>query len=40
MRQAPSPALHRLRFILAFAYMSRMRLAELATAKLGWLRHE
>lgn len=40
MRQAPSPALHRLRFILAFAYMSGMRLSELATAKLGWLRHE
>ena len=40
MRRAPSPALHRLKFILAFAYMSGMRLAELASAKLGWLRHE
>ncbi len=37
---APSPALHRLRFILDFAYMTGMRLAELASAKLGWLRHE
>lgn len=37
---APSPALHRLKFILDFAYMTGMRLAELATAKLGWLRHE
>jgi site-specific recombinase XerD len=37
---APSPALHRLKFILDFGYMSGMRLAELAAAKLGWLRHE
>jgi site-specific recombinase XerD len=37
---APSPALHRLRFILDFAYLTGMRLAELAAAKLGWLRHE
>lgn len=37
---APSPALHRLKFILDFAYMTGMRLAELAAAKLGWLRHE
>jgi site-specific recombinase XerD len=38
--QSPSPALHRLRFLLDFAYMSGMRLAELAAAKVGWLRHE
>jgi len=37
---APSPALHRLKFILDFAYMTGMRLAELAAAKLAWLRHE
>ncbi len=37
---APSPALHRLKFILDFAYMTGLRLAELAAAKLGWLRHE
>jgi site-specific recombinase XerD len=37
---APSPAVHRLKFILDFAYMTGMRLAELAAAKLGWLRHE
>ncbi len=37
---APSPALHRLRFMLDFGYMTGMRLAELATAKLGWLRYE
>ncbi len=37
---APPPALHRLKFILDFAYMTGMRLAELAAAKLGWLRHE
>lgn len=38
--QAPSPALHRLQFILDFAYMTGMRLAELTAARLGWLRHE
>ncbi|KPF43197.1 hypothetical protein IP87_16235 [beta proteobacterium AAP121] len=38
--QAPSPALHRLRFMLDFAYMTGMRLSELAAAELGWLRHE
>jgi site-specific recombinase XerD len=37
---APSPSRHRLKFILDFAYMTGMRLAELAAAKLGWLRHE
>ena len=36
----PSPALHRLKFILDFAYMTGMRLAELASARLGWLRQE
>ena len=40
LSQAPSPALHRLKFILDFAYMTGMRLAELSAAKLGWLRHE
>lgn len=38
--QAPCPALHRLRFVLNFAYFSGMRLSELANARLGWLRHE
>ena len=37
---APSPALLRLRFMLDFAYMTGMRLAELAAATVGWLRHE
>ena len=37
---APSPALHRLKFILDFAYLTGMRLAELASARLGWFRHE
>lgn len=36
----PSPALHRLDFILNFAYMTGMRLSELAAARIGWLRHE
>lgn len=40
LASAPSPVLHRLKFILDFAYMTGMRLAELAAAKLGWLRHE
>lgn len=40
LAQSPSPALHRLRFILDFAYMTGLRLAELAAAKLGWLRFE
>jgi site-specific recombinase XerD len=40
LAEAPSPALHRLKFILDFGYMTGMRLAELAAAKLGWLRHE
>jgi site-specific recombinase XerD len=39
-QQPPSPALHRLKFLLDFAYMSGMRLAELAAAQVGWLRHE
>jgi len=34
------PALGRLRFVLDFAYMTGMRLAELAAAKFGRLRHE
>ena len=38
--RAPSPALQRLRFMLDFAAMTGMRLSELATAELGWLRHE
>ncbi len=37
---APSPALVRLRFMLDFAYMTGMRLAELAAANVSWLRHE
>lgn len=40
LARAPSPALHRLQFLLMFSYMTGMRLAELAAAKLGWLRHE
>jgi len=40
MARAPSPAMHRLQFLLNFGYMTGMRLAELAAAKLGWLRHE
>jgi site-specific recombinase XerD len=40
LASAPSPALHRLKFILDFGYLTGMRLAELAAAKLGWLRHE
>jgi integrase len=40
LARAPSPALHRLQFLLNFGYMTGMRLAELAAAKLGWLRHE
>jgi len=38
--QAPSPALHRLRFLLNFTSMTGLRLAELTAAKLGWLRME
>ena len=37
---APSPALQRLKFLMDFTYMTGMRLAELAAARLGWLRHE
>lgn len=39
-QHSPHPALHRLKFLLDFAYMSGMRLSELAAAKLAWLRHE
>jgi site-specific recombinase XerC len=39
MARAPSPALHRQSFLLNFTYMSGLRLAELAAARLGWLRH-
>lgn len=38
--EAPSPAVHRLKFLLDLSYMTGMRLAELAAAKLGWLRHD
>lgn len=38
--RAPSPALHRLGFLLAFGSMTGLRLSELAAAKLGWLRLE
>jgi site-specific recombinase XerD len=37
---APSPGLVRLRFMLNFAYMTGMRLAELAAAMADWLRLE
>jgi site-specific recombinase XerD len=40
LTRAPSPALHRLRFLLEFGRLTGLRLAELATAKLGWLRLE
>ena len=40
LRQAPSPALHRLRFMLDFGAMTGLRLAELAAARLGWFRLE
>jgi len=40
LARAPSPALHRLQFLLNFSYLTGMRLAELAAARLGWLRHE
>lgn len=36
----PSPARDRLRFLMRFAYLTGMRLAELASARLGWFRHE
>jgi len=36
----PSPSARRLRFLLAFAYMTGLRLSELAAAKVEWLRHE
>ena len=38
--QAPSPAHTRLQFLMNFGYLTGMRLAELAHARLGWLRHE
>jgi site-specific recombinase XerD len=37
---APCPSLRRLKFMLDFTYMTGLRLAELAAAKLGWLRLE
>ena len=40
LQRAPSPALQRLKFLMDFAYMSGMRLAELAAARLGWFRLE
>lgn len=40
LARAPSPAGQRLKFIVDFAYYSGMRLAELANARLGWLRLE
>lgn len=36
--RAPSPALSRLRFILEFAYLTGLRLSELARSQVGWLR--
>lgn len=38
--QAPSPAAPRLRFVLRFAYLTGLRLSELAAARLGELRCE
>ena len=38
LARAPSPALHRLQFLLNFGYMTGMRLAELAAAKLATAR--
>lgn len=38
--RAPSPALRRLGFILAFAYLTGLRLSELVASKVEWLRHE
>lgn len=38
--RAPSPALHRLGWLLEFGYLSGLRLGELAAARLGWLRRE
>ena len=38
--QTPSPAGRRLRFILGFAYLTGLRLSELASARVAWLRHE
>lgn len=40
LQRAPSPALHRLRFLLDFGAMTGLRLAELAAARLGWFRLE
>lgn len=40
LARAPSPAGQRLKFIVDFAYYTGMRLAELANARLGWLRLE
>lgn len=40
LARAPSPALHRLKFLLEFGRLTGLRLAELAAAKLGWLRLE
>jgi site-specific recombinase XerD len=39
-RQPPCPAQRRLRFLLGFAYMTGMRLSELAAARIAWFRHE
>ena len=38
--QPPSPALPRLSFLLSFAYLTGLRLAELASARLSWFRYE
>ena len=38
--QPPSAAVARLDFLMRFAYLSGMRLSELSTARLGWLRCE
>jgi site-specific recombinase XerD len=38
--EPPCPATRRLRCLLTLAYTTGMRLAELAAARVGWLRHE
>lgn len=40
LERSPSLATRRLKFLLDFAYLTGMRLAELASARLSWLRHE
>ena len=39
-RQPPSPALHRLTFLVRFTRLSGLRLSELAAGRLGWLKQQ